>query len=291
MTKQFEELACLYVLDQLDNDERTAFEARLIREPELAELVRDLEPALAHGVRDLPQHEPPAGALDRIETRIDALRGSVAATAEPRRSWNPFRTKGTVIAPDWFSLARWGVAAVVAVSLATLAIQSLRTPAAQPVFVFVGLDADRNTFAELPMQDSVKDPDARFIQLAGLAESFWQKPSGLPARTVPAPGDSRAYALFDPGSRQGFIVVEQLPVAAEGQSYHLWVVDPATGRARDAGSLPLDGMSRGLYSFALEPGDATESSRPNFFITLEEAGADPATTQPRGKVVLGRNNI
>ena len=46
-------------------------------------------------------------------------------------------------------LAQWGIAAVITVSLATLAIQSLRAPS-RPVFVVVGLDANRNTFAELP---------------------------------------------------------------------------------------------------------------------------------------------
>lgn len=293
MTKQYEELACLYVLDQLDSAERTAFESRLLRDPDLAALVRELEPVLLHGVRELPRHEPPAGTLDRIEARIAALRETAPAPQpRPRHGWNPFRAGGgAALALDWFSLARWGVAAVIAVSLATIAIQGLR-PAAQPVFVFVGLDADRSTFAELPQGRAAKDPDARFIQLATLAENFWRKPAELPAWSVPAPGDSRAYALFDPRSRQGFIVVEQLPATAEGQRYHLWATDSATGRVRDAGSLPLDGMDRGLYSFAIGSDDSLELDRPNFFITVEEEGdAEAAPSQPRGKVVLGRGKI
>ena len=36
MNKESEELACLYVLDQLDDGERSRFEERLIREPDLA---------------------------------------------------------------------------------------------------------------------------------------------------------------------------------------------------------------------------------------------------------------
>jgi anti-sigma-K factor RskA len=290
MNNQLEETACLYVLDQLDPVERAAFEARIVREPGLAALVHDLEPALSHGVHGLPRHEPPAGTLDRIEARIAALRETAEAPeSAPRHAWNPFRTGGGTLVLDWVSLARWGVAAVIAVSLATLAIQSLR-PAAQPVFVFVGLDTNRSTFAELPVQKAASDPDERFIQLAVLAENFWRKPAELPARAASPTGDSRAYALFDPGSRQGFIAVEQLPAAMEGQRYHLWVVDSASGRVRDAGSLPLDGMNRGLYSFALGADDSLESNRPNFFITLEENG-DNIPSQPHGKVVLGRGKI
>jgi hypothetical protein len=285
MNKSLEELACLYVLDQLEPRERAGFEARLLRYPELATFVRELEPTLARGVGELPQHTPSAGVLNQIEARIDAL-GDTAAAREPRRA--------PVLPFNFFSLARWGIAAVIAVSLATIAIQSLREPgpaASQPVLVFVGLDANKNTFAELPMRDGAKDPDARFIQLATLAENYWRKPGELPVRTQPAPGDNRGYALFDPASRQGFIVIEQLPVATEGQRYHLWVVDPASGRASDAGILPLDGMSRGFYSFTIGSDDSLESSRPNFFVTLEDNGAEPASTQPRGKVVLGRNDI
>jgi anti-sigma-K factor RskA len=295
MNKSLEELACLYVLDQLERRERAAFEARLLRDPELAAFVRELEPTLARGISELPQHTPSAGVLNRIEARIDAL-GDTGAAREPRRARGRFNPAqgGAPLWRGFFSLARWGIAAVIAVSLATIAIQSLREPApgtSQPVVVFVGLDANKNTFAELPMRDGAKDPDARFIQLATLAENYWRKPGELPIGARTAPGDNRGYALFDPASRQGFIVIEQLPVASEGQRYHLWVVDPSSGRASDAGILPLDGMSRGFYSFTIGSDDSLESGRPNFFVTLEENGVEPAPTQPRGKVVLGRNDI
>jgi hypothetical protein len=174
---------------------------------------------------------------------------------------------------------------VIAVSLATLAFQSLRTTDVRPVVVFVGLDGDKNTFSELPMRQLATDADARFIELASIAGNLLKKPAALPG------GDNRAYALFDPASKQGFIGIEQLPVAAGNQRYHLWLVDPTTGRVLDAGGLPLDGMSRGLYSFALGPDDSLGSDRPNFFITLEEEDATAAPAKPRGKVVLGRNDI
>lgn len=280
MNPQLEDLASLYVLDQLAAPERAGFEARLLREPELAALVRDLEAGLAHGVRSLPSDAPPAALLGRIEARIDAL----TAAAPPAPAVRPARAR-------WAGFARWGLATVVAASLAILAVQSLRPTPGRPVFVFVGLDAGRSTFAELPLRGAAPDADARFIQLASLAENLWEKPGELPVRPPSATGDSRGYALFDPGSMQGFIAVEQLPALAANQRYHLWIVDPATGGVRDAGILPLAGTNRGLYSFTLGPAGTTRSPRPNFFITAEEAATATTPAQPRGPVVLGSRSI
>jgi anti-sigma-K factor RskA len=272
-----EELAGLYVLDQLDRDERAAFEARLLREPELAALTGRLESGLARGIRSLPPREPPAGTLDQIEARIDAPGAALVPAAPPDR------------AARRMVFARWGLAAMIALSLVTLAVQSLRRTPAQPVIVLVGLYADRNTFTELPLRASARDSDARFIQLATLAENYWGRPGALPAGPEPAAGGNRGYALFDPGSRQGFIAIERLPVAAENQRYHLWILDPAG--VHDAGILPLAGMNRGLYSFTLGPADGPKSDRPNFFITVEENGPAGQPAQPRGKVVLGQESI
>jgi len=280
MNPQLEDLASLYVLDQLAASERAGFEARLLREPELAALVRDLEAGLARGLRTLPPAGPPAALLGRIEARIDAL--TAAPPPSPALLPAPAR---------WAGFARWGLATVVAASLAILAVQSLRPAPGRPVFVFVGLDAGRSTFAELPLRGAAPDADARFMQLASLAENYWEKPGDLPVRPQSAAGGSRGYALFDPGSRQGFIAIEQLPALADHQRYHLWIVDAATGGVRDAGILPLAGTNRGLYSFALGPAGAAPSPRPNIFITVEETGATTSPAQPRGKVVLGRRSI
>jgi len=275
MNESLQETASLYVLDQLDDSARAGFEARLLREPELAAFVRELESGLAHGIHTLPRHEPPASLLDRIEATI----------AEPAPILSP------VLRPLWFDWARWGIAAVIAVSLATLAIQSVRHSAAQPVFVVVGLDASRSTFTELPQAVNAKDPDTRFIQLASLADNFWRNPATLPGKPAAAGGDSRGYAVFDPASQQGFIAIEKIPLLTENQRYHLWVADTATGRVRDAGTLPLAGLNRGLYSFALEPTDTAKADRPQLFITAEDTTATAQPDQPRGKVVLGQRSF
>lgn len=88
MNPQLEELATLYVLDRLDPAERTAFESQLPGSPELTAFVRDLEAALAREIRSLPQHQPSADLLARIESRLDPAPAVVpsaggAAPAQP----------------------------------------------------------------------------------------------------------------------------------------------------------------------------------------------------------------
>ena len=270
MNPQLEELASLYVLDHLDPAERAAFEARLAHDAGLAALTRDLESAMALRIRALPQQTPPAALAGRINAAIDRL----APEEEP-----PERLSiGAVI-------ARWGVAAAIAVTVGTAAYMSLRRPPS-PHVIFVGLDSETSTLADLPVAENPQNPDARFIQLASLAEKYWDKPEDLPVKPAAAAQAGRGYALFDPASNQGFIAIRQLPTVETGKRYHLWVLDAASGQIREAGILPLEGASRGLYFFSVAPGTGAKSERLDFFVTAEDvAVADPV--QPHGKVVLG----
>jgi anti-sigma-K factor RskA len=276
MNTQLEELACLYVLDRLNERERAAFEARLPYDPELVALMRELEAALARRVHALPRHEPPASLLAGIEARIDRL-----PSRAPRN-----------IASMWASAARWGIAAVIAVGVGIVAVQNLRRNSApeRPFVIVVGLDSLRSTLAELPVNERAPNSDASFIQLASLAEKFWEKPEELPVKLDSTGQNGRGYALFDPASNQGFIAIRQLPAAGLGKQYHLWLVDTSSGQIREAGVLPVAESARGLYFFSVAPTTAAKSASLNFFVTSEDAGV-PQSAEPRGKVVLGDRRI
>jgi anti-sigma-K factor RskA len=280
MNTQLEELASLYVLDQLDAAERAQFEARLVEDAELQSVVRDLESTMAARVRALPQHEPPLDLLDAIERKLPAA----PAATRPQRS-------PKIVGFPWIPFARWGVAAVIAVSLATLAVQSVRR-SHSPVVVFVQLDSNRSTATKLSLPQTARDSDARFIELASLAESYWGKPAGMPQPSGGAHSPTRGYALFDPASKAGFIAVEQLPAIAREKQFHLWIVDSSTREIRDAGILPTTAPQGGLYSFSLPQSENT-SGELNFFVTIEDSAADTVTSpvQPRGEVVLGRRTL
>ena len=66
------ELAGEYVLGTLDEAERVAVEARLLREPALARAVQQWQERLAPLDAVTPPHQPPAGQLDNILKGIDA---------------------------------------------------------------------------------------------------------------------------------------------------------------------------------------------------------------------------
>jgi len=277
MKPQLEELACLYVLDQLDPVERAAFESRLKCEPELSSLVGEIESSLKCRINSLPRCVPPESVLKGIEAQIDGQ-----GRAGPSR------------VPRWASTVRWGIAAVIALSLGTLAVQRIirsNSPLVQPFFLLVGLDPSRSARSEVRLQEAdFQDPDARFIQLASLAERLWKYPGAVTARI---PSDDQAgcgYALFDPANNQGFIAVKQLPAAGAGKSYHLWILDTASGKTREAGALPLSGLNSGLYFFTVSPSSVTSHEHVDFIVTAE---TDPVSnpTKPTGRVVLGAKGI
>jgi Anti-sigma-K factor rskA len=278
MTPKIEELACLYVVDRLDARERSAVEARLPHDPELAALVAELESVLARQVHSLPRNEPPAGLLARIESEID------------RTSSGKAPPPATAPTPLWATVARWGIAAVIAASLGTIALVSLRRASlgSRPFMIIVGLDSRQSTLAELPIQQAPLTADARFIQLASMAQRYWEKPDELPVKMEP--GRGRGYAVFDPASNQGFIAIRQLPAIEQGMRYHLWILDTASGRIREAGVLPATESTQGLFFFNVAPAKGVRPESLNFFVTAEDAAAADSS-RPRGKVVLGDRRI
>lgn len=280
MNTKLEELACLYVLDRLDAPGRAAFEARMANDPELAATLREIEASLESSVRGLARHEPPGATLGRIEARIDGARP--AGAQAPSRG----------AAPLWAAAARWATAAAVAAGVAVIAVRSLhRGPAdLRPYVVVVGLDSLRSRLAEVPVQERPRDADASFIQLATLAERFWKQPGELPFKLDTMGKSGRGYALFDPGSNQGFIAIRQLPAAGRGKEYRLWLLDTASGHIREAGVIPAAAAAGGMYFFSVVPTTSAKPGRPDFFVTAEDAGlADSAL--PRGEVVLGDRRI
>lgn len=297
MTPQLEELACLYVLDQLDHSERAAFETRLAHDDTLATFVRELETTLAERIRLLPSHRPRTDLFARIEAQLDTpahvTRGLPApeppAFTDSLLAARPLFHASPRALAVWPTFARWTLAAAAAIALGAgtfFFLERQRAADAPSMVLVVGLDPQRSTVTQFQLRESARGADARFVQLASLAEQFWVSPENLPHASAATNG-RHAYALFDPSTRQGFIAVQQLPTPAAGKRYHLWLVDADSGRVLDAGSLPAS-TSRGLYSFTIDPAAAPTAGPLNFLITAEDT-ASISPPRPRGEPILGQN--
>jgi hypothetical protein len=277
MNSQLEEQACLYALDRLGPEERASFEALLANDPGLSALVREYEETVARTILTLPRSAPPENLLARIEDQID------------RRSASPGPAQRTMAAFPWSRVAKWGLAAVIAASLGILALR-LQPRSTGPVVVLAVLEADRTHYSEVPLRHAGGDADARFVQLASLAESLWEQNRAVRPGQSHLPVD-RSFALFDPGSLQGFLAVRELPAVSGNQRYLVWLSDQTTGGVWFAGMLPVGGPDSGLYCFLIEPTAAPQTKRPGIFITLEERDTASTTPKPQGRIVLGTKPI
>ena len=153
----------------------------------------------------------------------------------------------------------------------------------------VGLDAHRALRSELP-ESAALSKDARFIELASLAERYWQAPDLLPFKSAQGARPGSGYALYDPASSQGFIGVRRLPEARGAKRYHLWIVDSRTGEVREAGMIPVGKSAEGLYFFSVPAPAGSPASTLGFFVTEEDAGG-AAPASPHGRVVLGNDTL
>ncbi len=282
MNTTTEELASLYVLDKLDPGQKLAFEARLQADADLLQLVRDLESALEDQIRALPQHEAPTASFEHIISRI--------------HPGEPLPLQQKVVSIPWISLVGWGMAAILILGLGlTFFLTSGRLPppsGSNSVVLVVGMDAQSNQWKTITL-DGAADASESFTQLAVLAEELWKNPDHLPGHTKePNPTNTRSsgYTVFNPASKNGFIAIQQLPRPVAGKQYYLWVKDPFSNRLECAGLIPLRDANHGLYSFVLPRNSNITSDRVVFFIT-EESSADPTTTRPRGRPVLGSDHI
>lgn len=279
MNESSEELAGLYVLDRLDPTQRSAFEAQLARDPSLLRLVRELEAVFAARIRALPQHRPGEQVLTRIEEEI--AESSTRARGEDKRP----RTV-------WAQPVIWAIAAVVLLGFAFLGARTWLERRAAPIgdrVLLVALDPKGNSIQDLRFPITTADADARFVELASMAEKVFA-PGTEQRATAPSSSvdQGHSYALFDPRSRQGFIVLQQLPPLPEGKRYCIWIVDTKSRRIEPAGVIPAKG-ERGVYFFNLEGLNKLAADHADFVVTAEDADSSvSAANRPKGKVVLGK---
>lgn len=261
MNEQIRDTAALYVLDLLAGEERERFEAAVRSDDALAAYVSELREGAARKHRSLPQHEPPSGALGRIEERIPVRGGE--HSRRPGRA--PLRLP---------ALAGWIGAAACLAAAAFVAGRRTAPPAGGDALLFT-LGPGSSTSVPVAIKSATSD--GRFMELAALAESMAARAAGG--------GAVRAYALYDPKTSLGFIAISGLPPAAGAERYSLWAVDGRQGPRTLAGELPPDARGFGIFGFSLR--DHPSASDVNFFVTRMASPGGSQDGASGASVVLG----
>jgi anti-sigma-K factor RskA len=249
------ELAPLAALGALDGEDRAAFDGHLAactacrRELEafgdlVARLPLALEPVPPRavlGLRVLAPARPVVAASRRAGWAVPTLATAAALTF----------AVGFVVARGERDAARRD-AAIVRESSVRLEAELGRLQAE--------LHATRASLArEQGLRDLVAHPEARLATLAAL---------------TPAPG-AAARVVWNPRSREAWLVASGLAPAPTGKGYEVWVIGNAA--PVPAGVFQVDGEGRAFFKLP----DVSETAVVRTFaVTLEPAAGTPAPTGP-----------
>lgn len=267
-------LAAGAVLDDLEPDERAAYDHHRRGCAACAVAEDELELVLADLALIVPERIPPPDLFAGIRLAIDAERQRSTAPGRPRAFDRPMAVLTpsasptrpipitTAHGPRRPFVAAVGLAAALAVVAVGLgargaAIQSdLDRAQAQ-----VALLRDQVT-AEGGVMAAAIDPAHRTVAL----------------HAEPLAPAADAAVVFVPGSRDAWIVARDLPATAPGQAYQLWHADASGVHPLQTVAFDGSGALVAPLGVALAPGDAV-------MITLEDAGG--ATGDPGPQVVFG----
>jgi anti-sigma-K factor RskA len=301
--ERMEEQAALYALDDLEGEEKSAFEAELAGDEELRRLVDELRETVASLAHTAPPRVPPPELEQRIlgAIRSEPVRPQFAA----RRTWIP-----------------WAAAAALALFCAVLASQraDLGRQLASTKEEIGRLSSDRDRAARLLAEKQREIADAQTAverlrsereelvqqvarwrereealrvqnitlaeqrtdlekkvadleRLGGLAQL---RVATLTSKLPTSPG-AAATVVWDPEKQQGILKVANAPTLGADKDYQLWLVDPAYKQPVDAGVFNVD--EKGTTEFTFRPKLRITSANA-FAVSLERKGGVPKAEGP-----------
>lgn len=264
-------LAAGAVLDDLEPDERIAYDAHRAT----CLVCRRLEVELDHVLADLalavPDRVPPPDLLAGIRRAIDleagAGRATVAAAPSPTLMPIPAQAPAPVAIPRRSAsraplFAALGLAAAFGIVAVGLGVRGagLQRDLDASVALAAGLQADMA--ANEAVMSTAMAPDRQIVVLQ--AEAM-------------AP-TANAAVIYVPGSTAAWIVAEHLPATQPGTGYQLWYADAAGVHGLQTVAFDGNGPFMAPMDVDLAAGTAV-------MITLEAAGG--ATGDPGPQVVFG----
>ncbi len=256
------ELLPAHALGVLDGEDRTYVEARIGGDPSARAQLDALEEVVGQlGLLAAPV--PPAPDLrERVLHAIPAPARRAAAPAATGRA------AGARIALAAALLCAVGLVVTwsqrnEARHEAAEARARAETAEAQAREALADLEATRVLLArEQALRGLIGRPDTRLVSLGGL----------------PAAPRARGRIVFDPTTREGFLLASGLDRVPEGKAYELWVI--ATGAPVPAGVFHADAEGRAVFRL---PDVAEVAKAKTFAVTIEPAAG---VSSPTGPMVL-----
>jgi anti-sigma-K factor RskA len=270
ITERHEELAALYAFDLLEGAERSAFEAELAGNPELASYTRALRDSTVHLALAAPQVTPPPALKARILAAVEA-----PAPGSDVVPFSPFR------------LMPWGLAAALAVTTAWLLSHNLALQTENQALqterqlAEVAYKAAQNQLNErsLLAEKMISHLGTQLRRSEDLARLKVSALASLAGNTK----EAQAIAVWDPEQQSGLLTFDKMPVISEAQDYQIWVVDPAYPNPVNGGVFRVD--ENGRATLAFKP-DQPVHAAAAFAISLEKKGGVPKAEGPI--VLLGK---
>jgi anti-sigma-K factor RskA len=261
--ERLKELLPAHALRVLDGEDRAYALARLESDAEARHELEAFEEVVGRLALLTTPVAPSAAVRDKVLAATSAA--APARTARPSKPAASFAT--------WLATA---AAVVLGIGLlvtwlqrnqareeAALARARAETAEAQVREALADLERTRVLLArEQALRNLIGRPDTRLVSLGGLA---------------PAPR-ARGRVVFDPVTREGYLLASGLAPAPEGKAYELWVI--AGGPPIPAGVFQANPDGQAVHRL---PDVADVAKVKTFAVTVEPAAGVPA---PTGEMVL-----
>lgn len=259
ITEHQQELACLYALGALPDQEAKAFASALDADEELQRFTRRLGEVTIGLALSTTACEPPP----------DLKRKVLAAVARSEHAVRPDFRSVDSSAMSWLRWMPWAAAACLTFACVALYQQNITLKRDGALSTNLSAEQRRQLaslhieLADLQTRDRVSQ--MRIAMLGSLLE-------GSPKAV--------AVSLWDVERQDGVLVVQNLAPQPADKDYQLWVIDPQHGSPVDAGVFTVD--EKGNVRFRFKPKVSVKSAD-KFAVTLEKKGGVPA---PQGQMVL-----
>jgi anti-sigma-K factor RskA len=262
--ERLKELLPALALGVLDGEDRAYALARLEADAEARRELEAFEEVVGRLGLLTPPVAPPAALREKVLRSIEkpAARAGPARPAKAAAGFGTWLATAAAVVLGVGMLVTW-LQRNEAREEASLARARADTAEAQVKETLAELDRTRVLLArEQALRNFVGRPDTRLVSLGGLA---------------PAPR-ARGRVVFDPATREGYLLASGLDPAPEGKAYELWVI--AGGPPIPAGVFQADADGRAVFRM---PDVADVAKAKTFAVTIEPAAGVPA---PTGAMVL-----